>query len=110
MHTNREAVNPVQPISCGVLDTSGCDSFWRRMIAKDKTVVCLSRCPEAYKYPGIHDTVISMCQELFNNSLDPDVCGKVTMIQAVTMPNTKAFADDYTKMQIHAAHTFLENL
>ena len=48
MRWNGKVVNPLRPITAGVLDTSGVDSIWTKMVARDEAVFCLSHLPPAY--------------------------------------------------------------
>src|SRR6185312_16293120 len=81
-------INPLQPIAAGVLDTSGSDSLWTKMVAKDGVVVCLSHPPESYFHSNVHHSIRLMCQKLVDRKKAAHSCsdGKRFLIDSIKTP------------------------
>ena len=107
-----KVINSLRPIATGVLDTSGSDSLWTQMVANDEVVVCLSRLPEVYFHPNVHHSIRLMCQELIDNKKTAYVChgDKRFLIDSIGTPKGLTDEPESVKLQVHAAHTLLENL
>jgi hypothetical protein len=109
------AVNPLQPIASAVLDMTGADSIWSKMVEMNMSVHCLSHPPEEYTLiltsTGFPDNEIQeMCWQLTAN------CGYaekgddgILMIRQTIMP-TVDNKPVYVRRQVYAVHTLLENL
>jgi len=112
MHNSKEIINPLRPIAAGVLDTSGSDSLWTEMVAKDGAVVCLSHPPESYFHSNVHCSIRLMCQKLVDRKKTAYICsdGKHCLIDSIKTPKGLDDEPESVKLQVHAAHRLLENL
>ena len=111
MDSDKEVVNPLQPIAAGVLDTSGLDIIWARMTARAKAAVAyFCHPPQEYHNLNVHDTIPIMCRELINACRAKVVCGKATLIRLVNLPGDFESFTDAVQLQVRAAHILLEKL
>src|SRR6185295_10971335 len=79
------AINPMRSIASGILDTSGVDHIWSRMIASNGAVYCLSNIPEAYTSVTFHETIDTMCQQLLDNYKS---ARRAVFVRPVDFPDT----------------------
>ncbi|CAG8650743.1 7633_t:CDS:2, partial [Paraglomus brasilianum] len=82
-----EVINPLRPIAAGVLDTSGSDNLWTKMVAKDGAKL-VDRKKAAY-----------ICSD-----------DKRCLIDSIKTPKGLDDEPESVKLQVHAAHKLLENL
>jgi hypothetical protein len=107
LQQNIDTVHAIRPIATGVLDTSGADSIWSKMLAADPKVGCLNCLPQEYVDMTVPDAVTTMCQELITNWSSRDNCRGVILVKPIRFPRT---VDQNSLLQVHAAHTLLQRL
>ena len=104
--------NSLRSIASGVLDMSGFDYLWVRMLARDRNVDCLSRPPSEYTPLKVNmdGALRTMCQQLIDNNCNSYRCGAIIRISPVAIPTEVNDASHEVQLQADAAHTLLEAL
>src|SRR6185312_6331903 len=54
-------VNPIRPIASGILDMTGVDIIWLKMMMKNGVVGCLSLPPDEYTSNSFPDAIGEIC-------------------------------------------------
>jgi len=99
-----------QPIASGILDMTGFDIIWLKMMMKNGVVGCLSLPPDEYTSISFPDTVDEMCWVLMNNCGYATKYGGISIIKPISIPSAVDREPDNVILQVYAAHALLENL
>ena len=103
-------VNPIRPIASGILDMTGVDIIWLKMMLKNGMVGCLSLLPDEYTSISFPDAVDEMCWVLMNNCGYATKYGGISIIKPISIPSAVDREPDNVILQVYAAHALLENL
>ena len=112
MSIQTDRIHPLRAITYGVLDTSGLDGLWIKMLARDQDASYLSHPPKEYASLDItiHDAVTTMYQKLVDNCRNSVDCGVVKRIKSVTVPMDVDDEPARVQLQAEAALSVLETL